>query len=95
MPHLFNPPEAEEALSRLLHDCACVFGPFEVFNDLYTEEIEAVYVLQCRSVNVEGGVHAPPLFPVVHNQLLLLADVEEEVVALATHCQVTDHLPVG
>ena len=36
-----------------------------------------------------------PLFPVVHDQLLYLADVEGEVVVLAPQCQVSDLLPVG
>ena len=40
------------------------------------------------------GVLGPPV-PVVHNQLLCLADIEEEVVVLAPHCQVTDLLPIG
>jgi hypothetical protein len=33
-------------------------------------------------------------FPVVHDQLLCLADVEEKVVVLAPHYQITD-LPIG
>jgi hypothetical protein len=36
-----------------------------------------------------------PLFTVVHDQLLCLADVEGEVVVLAPHCLVTDLLPIG
>ena len=36
-----------------------------------------------------------PPFPVVHDQLLCLADSEGEVVVLAPHCQVTDLLPIG
>ena len=34
-------------------------------------------------------------FPVVHNHLLCLADVEGEVVVLAPHCQVFNLLPIG
>ena len=44
--------------------------------------------------DVNGGVLAPP-FPVVHHQLLSLADVDGEVVVLTPHCQVSDLLPVG
>jgi hypothetical protein len=40
-------------------------------------------------------LHYSPPFPVVHNQLLRLADIEGEVDVLAPHCQVTDHLPIG
>jgi hypothetical protein len=39
-------------------------------------------------------VLSPPV-PVVHNQLLCLADVEGEVVVLAPHCQVSGFLPLG
>jgi hypothetical protein len=44
-------------------------------------------------IDVNERVLGPP-FPVVHNQLLCLADVEGEVVVLAPHCQVSDPLPV-
>jgi hypothetical protein len=40
------------------------------------------------------GVFAPPS-PVVHYQLLCLADVDGEVVDLKPHCQVYDLLPIG
>ena len=43
---------------------------------------------------MNGGVLGPPV-PVVHHQLLFLAEVEGEVVALAPHCQVSDLLPIG
>jgi hypothetical protein len=33
-------------------------------------------------------------FPVVYDQLLCLADIEEEVVVMASHCQVTYLLPI-
>jgi hypothetical protein len=36
-----------------------------------------------------------PLFLVVHDQLLCLAEVEGEVVVLAPHCPVSDLLPIG
>ena len=36
-----------------------------------------------------------PLFPVVHNHLLSLDHIEGEVVVLAPHGQVSDHLPIG
>jgi hypothetical protein len=34
-------------------------------------------------------------FPVIHDQLLYLVDVEGEVVILTPHCQVCDPLPIG
>ena len=36
-----------------------------------------------------------PPFPVVHDQLLCLADVEGVVGVLASHCLVTDLIPIG
>ena len=41
------------------------------------------------------GAWLGPPFPVVHDQLLCLADVEGEVDVLAPHCQVSNLLPVG
>jgi hypothetical protein len=41
-----------------------------------------------------SGVLGPP-FPVVHNHLLCLDHVEEEVVVLAKHGQVFDLFPIG
>ena len=43
---------------------------------------------------MNGGVLGPP-FPAVPDQLLCLADVDGEVVVLASHCQVSDLLPIG
>ena len=36
-----------------------------------------------------------PSFPVVHDQLLCLADIVGEVVVLSPHCQVSDLLSIG
>ena len=52
-----------------------------------TEELEALNLLHYNSVDVDVGVLAPP-FPVVHDQLLCLADIEGEVVFLEPHFQV-------
>ena len=41
-----------------------------------------------------GACSALP-FPVVHEQLLGLADIEGEVVVLAPHCEVSDLIPIG
>jgi hypothetical protein len=41
-----------------------------------------------------GGLFGPP-FPVIHDQLLFLAHIEGEFVVLASHCQVSDLLPIG
>ena len=49
--------------------------------------------LHYSPVDVNGGLFGPP-FPVVHDQLLCLAHIEEEVVVLAPHCQLSD-LPIG
>ena len=50
--------------------------------------------LHYSPVKVKGDLFSPP-FPVVHDQLLCLAHIEGEVVVLATHCQVSDLLPIG
>ena len=57
------------------------------------KELEAVNLLHCSPVDENGGVLCPP-FPVVHNNLLCLDDVEGEVVVLAPHGQVSDLLPI-
>ena len=46
--------------------------------------VEALDLLHYGPVDVNGGVLGPQ-FPVVHYQLLCLADVEGEVVVLAQH----------
>jgi hypothetical protein len=47
-----------------------------------TKEFEAINPLNYSPVDVDGGVLCLS-FPVVHDQLLCLADVEGEVVVLA------------
>ena len=59
-----------------------------------TKELETLDPLHFRPIDVNGGVFGP-LFPIVHNQLLCLAHIEGEVVALAPHCLVSDLLPIG
>ena len=59
-----------------------------------TEELEALDPLHYSPVDVNRGVLGP-LFPVVHDHNLCLADVEGEVVVLAPHCQVSELLPIG
>jgi hypothetical protein len=51
---------------------------------VYTEKHKALDPFHYSRVNVDGAVLGPP-FPVVHDQLHCLADVEGEVVVLATH----------
>ena len=46
------------------------------------------------TVNVNRCLLCLP-FPVVHDQLLCLTDVEVKVVVLAPHCQVPNLLPIG
>ena len=58
------------------------------------EKLEALDLLHYSPIDVNGGVLGP-LFPIVHDQLLCLADVEGEVVVLAPYRQVPDLLPVG
>ena len=43
---------------------------------------------------MNGDVLGPP-FPVVHNQLLCLADIEGDVVVLAPHSQFSNLLHIG
>ena len=47
-----------------------------------TKELEALNLLHCSPVDENGGVLGP-LFPVVHNHLLCLDDVDGEVVDLS------------
>ena len=57
-----------------------------------TEEREALDQLHFGPVNVNGVVLGPP-FPVVHDHLLYLTDVEGEALVLSPHCQVYVLLP--
>ena len=59
-----------------------------------TEELETLNLLHYSPIDVDGGMLVT-LFPVVHDQLLCLADIEGEVVVLVPHCKVTDLLPIG
>ena len=59
-----------------------------------TKELEALNLLHYSPFDLDGGMLSP-LFPVVHDQLICLAEAEGEVVVLAPHCQVSDLLPVG
>ena len=58
-----------------------------------TEELEALNLFHCSPIDVDGDVLVPP-FPVIHDHLICLADVEGEVVVLASHCQVSDNIYV-
>ena len=62
--------------------------------DVDTKELEALNLLHCSPFDENGGMHGPP-FPVVHNYLLCLDHVVGEVVVLAPHGQVSDHLHIG
>ena len=35
--------EVDETVLRLLHQTVCVGGPFQIVNEVYTEELEAFY----------------------------------------------------
>ena len=61
---------------------------------MVTKELETLDPLHYSPVDVNGGRLGPP-FPVVHDQLLCLAHIEGEVFVLASHCQVSDLLPIG
>ena len=54
-----------------------------------TNELEALNLLHYSLVHENGGVLGPP-FPVVHNHLICLDDVEGYVVILAPPGQVSD-----
>jgi hypothetical protein len=62
--------------------------------DVDAEELEALDQLYFSPVDVNGGALGP-LFPLVHNHLLCIADIEGEVFGLAPHCQVSDMLLIG
>ena len=47
------------------------------FSDVDAEKLDALDLLHCSPIDVDGGVLVP-LFPVVHGQLLCLADVNGE-----------------
>ena len=71
----FQPPEDEEALLRLLHQTACVRGPFQFVGDMNTEELNTFHLVHCCPVDVDRRV-LPLLFPEVHNHLFCFADIE-------------------
>jgi hypothetical protein len=71
-----------------------VFGPCYFIGDVDAKELEALNLLHYSPVDENGAVLIPP-FPVVHNHLLCLDQIEGEVVVLASHGQVSDLLPVG
>ena len=56
--------------------------------------MKALDPLHYSPVNVNGSVLGPS-FPVVHVQLLCLADIEGEVVVLVPHCQGSDLLSIS
>lgn len=64
-----------------------VVDPGQVLTDINPEEAEAADFLHCSPINGDGGMSFSLLLPVVHNQLLCFADVENEVVVLAPRCQ--------
>ena len=66
--------------------------PFQIVSDVYAEDLEALHLLHCSTVDVDRGV-LPLLFPEVHDQLLCC--VEREVIFLAPLCQGLHLLPVG
>ena len=78
----FQSPEGEKALSCPLCDCLSVF-----VGDVDTKELEVLNLFHCSPVNENGSVLGPP-FPIVHNHLLCLDQVEGEVDVLAPHSQV-------
>ena len=63
-------------------------------DDVDTKELEALNLLHYSPIDVNGAMLGRP-FPVVHVQLLCIADVEGDVVVLAPHSQVSDLLPIG
>ena len=57
-------------------------------------KLETLDTLHYSPNNVNGGLFGPH-FPVVHDQLLCIADIEGEVVVLAPHWQFSDLLSSG
>ena len=58
-----------------------------------TKDFETLDPLHFSPVNVNRGLFGPPC-PIVHDQLLCLANIEGEVVVLAPPGQVSDLLPI-
>jgi hypothetical protein len=86
-----QPSEVEEALLRLHHTVSV--DDFRIVSNVYTEELEAFYLLHCCPVNVDRGV-LPLLFPEVHDQRLRFIVVEGEVIFPVLLRQGPEHLPV-
>ena len=56
--------------------------------------LKALNLHHFSPIDVNRGMLRPPI-PVVHNQLLCLADTEGKAVVLAPHRKVSDLLPIG
>ena len=85
MPNLFS-------LLKGIRFCHALF--MTVFVCLDAKKLEALNLLQYSAIDENGGLLGPP-FPLVHNHLLWLGHVDDEVVVCAAHGQDSDLLHIG
>ncbi|KAF0039232.1 hypothetical protein F2P81_007467 [Scophthalmus maximus] len=83
------------ALVGLLNQTGGVSGPGEVLCDVGPQELEAGDTFNSHPVDVNGIVRASSFSPEVHDELLRLAGVEEQVIVSTPSGQMLYLLPVG
>lgn len=79
-------------LINLLDHCCSMLKSLRILCEGDPEELEASDLLHSVGVDIAEDYHSPVD---VQDQLLHFADVEGEVVVLASLCQESDLLPVG
>ncbi|KAF0029676.1 hypothetical protein F2P81_018781 [Scophthalmus maximus] len=84
-----------QALVGLLNQTGGVSGPGEVLCDVGPQELEAGDTFNSHPVDVNGIVRASSFSPEVHDELLRLAGVEEQVIVSTPSGQMLYLLPVG
>ena len=82
-------------LVSLLDQAGGVCGPGQVLRDGGSQELEAGDTYNNHPVNVDGVMPASFLLPEVHNELLCLAGVKEQVIVSTPCGQGLYLLPVG
>ncbi len=87
-------PKEDETLVCLLYKALGVCGPGQVLRDVGSQELEAGDTFNNHPVNVDGVMRAFFLLPEVHNKLLCLTGVKEQVTVSAPCGLVLHLLPV-
>ena len=87
-------PQEEEALVSLLDQLGAVGRPGEILGDVDSQELEAAHTLHSRPLIVDGWMWVS-IPPVVHDELLGLLGVKQQVVCVAPLSQTIHLLPVG